>query len=724
MNTRPEVFSVVRVAVACVLAIPLACSSVEAREEPRASFEIGPDGAPRAKKVPVARTIHGDTFVDDYSWLRAKGTPDVESYLYAENAYADRVLAPLAPAISALEKELISHVQEDDESVPERDGAFTYWYRMVKGKDYAIHLRRALVEGAQEEIILDENELAKGHEHFSVGHIEVSDDGRFLLFTTDTLGFREYTLRVKDLTTGAMLPLEIPRVVTTTWAADNQTIFYTLEDAAKRSATLHRHTLGKPVTEDVLLYTEDDARFSVWIWRSSSRAFVLVNSVSATSSEVRLIDAKAPLSPLVLVDARRENVEYYVADRGPTLVIRTNDTGRNFRLVEAPLATPGREHWREVRAHSDSVLLEDTTVLASYTILSVRDGGLPHLEVLDEKSQLLRRVQMPEPIYAAHDLGNPEYKATTARFAYESLTTPDSVYEHDLASGVVTLLKQQVVPGGFDRARYRTEALRATAKDGARIPMSLVSLKETPRDGTGAVHLTGYAAYGYSFPVSFSSTRLPLLDRGVAVAICHARGGSELGKRWHDDGRMQYKMNTFTDFVACAEHLIAMGYASRERLSIEGGSAGGLLMGAVLNMRPELFRAAIVDVPFVDVINTMLDDTLPLTIGEYEEWGNPNIAEQYAWMRAYSPYDNVAARDYPSMLVRTSYHDSQVMYFEPAKYVARLRALKTDTNPLLFKIHMEPAGHGGKSGRYAALADVAIDHAYILSELAPTTLPR
>jgi len=354
----------------------------------------------------------------------------------------------------------------------------------------------------------------------------------------------------------------------------------------------------------------------------------------------------------------------------------------------------------------------------------VRESGLPHLEVLDDRGALLRRLPMPEPSYAIRDLGNPEFGATSARFAYESLTTPDSVYEHDLVTGTTTLLKEQNVPGGFERARYRTEALQAMATDGTEIPISLVSLKDTPRDGTGAVHLTGYAAYGFSYPVSFSSTRLPLLDRGVGIAICHARGGSELGKRWHDGGRMQHKMNSFTDFIVCAEYLIENGYVSRDRLSIEGGSAGGLLMAVVVNKRPDLFKAALVDVPFVDVINTMLDDTLPLTVGEYEEWGNPNIAAQYAWMRAYSPYENVAAHGYPSMLVRSSYHDSQVMYFEPAKYVARLRALKTDTNPLLFKIHMEPAGHGGKSGRYAALGDVAIDHAFVLWQLAPTTLPR
>jgi len=713
------------------VATALACSSTPAADD-RArtstssdSFTIGVDGAPRAKRVPVVRELHGDRFVDDYGWLRNKGAPEVESYLHAENAYADRVLAPLAPAIRALAAELLSHVNEDDESVPEKDGAWTYWHRMVKGKDYAIHLRRrADTKDAAEEIVLDENALAEGHEHFDVGAMEVSDDGTRLLFTTDTVGFREFTLRVRDLTTGRVLDDAIEHVVTAAWAADGKTILYTVEDEAKRSATLFAHTVGRPVSEDVQLYREDDERFSVYVSRSSSRALLVATSASATTSEVRLFDAAAPWLPPVVVEPRRDGHEYYVQHRDETLVIATNDTGRNFRIVHAPQKTPGAAHWSEVRAHDDNVFIADLTVLASHTILTVREGGLPHIEVLSSTGERLRRLPMPEPVYAASDLGSAEWTSSVARFSYESMTTPDSVYEHDLATGAVRLLKQQHVPGGFDRARYRTESLLATAKDGTKIPLSLVAPRDAPIDGTGAVHMTGYAAYGASYPVTFSTSRLPLLDRGVSFAICHARGGSELGKRWHEEGRMEHKANSFTDFIACAEHLIARGYVAKDRLAIEGGSAGGLLMGAVLNMRPDLFTAAIVDVPFVDVVNTMLDDTLPLTVGEYEEWGNPNIAAQYAWMRAYSPYDNLEAKAYPSMLVRTSYHDSQVMYFEPAKYVARLRALKTDDQPLLFKIHMEPAGHGGKSGRYAALDDIAIDHAFVLWRVAPSALPR
>jgi len=670
---------------------------------------------PVAKKLPIIRTLHGESFVDDYFWLREKDSAPVLEHLRAEAAYAEAMMAPLAPLRDALFGEIVSHIAEDDESVPVKDGAWLYWRRTVKGQGYPVQLRKP-VRGGPEQVVLDINKLAEGKAFLGIGDFETSDDGKRLVYATDETGFRSYDLRVRDIASGTDLAEVIPKVITTTWAADGKTLVYVIEDSAKRPYRAYRHTLGTDPKGDVLIYEEADGRFELYCWRTKSKDFIVLESASQLATEVRLIDAKRPAASPILVAARADKHEYHVEQAGSQLFIRTNDKGSNFRLVTAPLKTPGREHWKELRAMDPKVMLEEVTAFDRVLALEVREGGLPHLELMDHKGKKSTRITLPDPVYEVALEQNPEYDAKHIRYSYQSLAVPRSVYSYDLAKGTSTLLKEDPVPGGFDRNNYLTERVFAVAKDGTQVPISIVRRKDVAKDGSAPLHLYGYGSYGISIPTTFSPARLTLLDRGVVYAIAHIRGGGELGKPWHEAGRLANKMDTFTDFIAAAETLIAQSYTKAGHLTIEGVSAGGLLMGAVLNLRPELFKAAIVAVPFVDVINTMNDPTLPLTITEYEEWGNPAIAEQYAWMRPYSPYDNIAAKAYPTLLVKTSYNDSQVMYWEPAKYVARLRALKTDTNPVIFKIHLDAAGHGGKSGRYERFKEVAYDQAFILAQ--------
>jgi oligopeptidase B len=684
---------------------------------------------PVAKKVPHERTLHGETFVDDYFWLREKDHPEVLAHLAAEEAYADAVMERFKPLTDQLFDEIVSHIAEDDESTPARLGPHAYWRKVEKGKNYPIHLRRP-ADGGPAELVLDVNALAAGKEFMGIGEFEPSDDGRLLLYSTDETGFRQYTLRVRDLQTGQDLPETFEKVVSSTWAADGKTLFYVVEDHAKRPYRLYRHTLGTPVSQDALVYEETDQRFELHVERSKSARFVIAHAESKLASEVRLIPADTPEVAPTLVLAREGEHEYHVEHHGDWLVIRTNDQGKNFRLVKAPLANPSdRSLWVELRPHDPEVMLERHLVLSSAIAVETRQGGLPHIEVarLSPATELAPsssaaspwdRIALPDPIYEVEfdPTGNLEFQTKTLRYVYQSLATPKTTFEYDLATKTSTRLKEDPVPGGFDRTRYVTERLFARSHDGVEVPISLVRRADLALDAARPhpLHLVGYGSYGFSYPVTFSPARLTLLDRGVILAIAHVRGGGELGKRWHEDGRLANKMNTFQDFIAAAEHLVATGYTSPSRLSIEGGSAGGLLMGAVVNLRPELFHAVISQVPFVDVVNTMNDPTLPLTVTEYEEWGNPNLPEQYAWIRAYSPYDNLEKKRYPHMLVKTSYNDSQVMYWEPAKYVARLRALKTDDHILIFKINLGAAGHGGKSGRYDRFREVAFDQAFLL----------
>jgi oligopeptidase B len=675
---------------------------------------------PVAPRVPRVDAVHGDLRQDDYFWLRDKDSPEVTTYLEAENAYADTLLKPTEAFQESLYREMLARIKEDDQSVPYREGDWLYYSRTETGKQYPIYCRKRAPD-APETVVLDLNALAQGHAFLALGAYTVSDDGRWLAYSVDYTGFREYTLYVKDLTADALLPERIERVSSVAWAADSATVFYVLEDDAKRPYRLQRHRLGTPVADDVPLYDETDALFRLGVWRSRSRALLFAASGSFTTTEVRWLPAGEPAADWRLVRAREKDHEYSVdhgvGPDGDLLYIRTNGGGRrNFRLVRAPVSDPRPERWQELIAHRDDVMLEDVDVFAEHYVVHEREDGLLRLRMTELGSGATHHVQFPEPTYEVSSDVNAEFTLPAYRLRYQSFITPASVFDYEIAARRLVLLKQTQVLGDWDPTRYRSERIHALAPDGTRVPISLVSRVGTPRDGSCPMLLAGYGAYGIPYPVTFSSSRLSLLDRGLTVGIAHVRGGGELGKRWHDDGRMLAKRNTFTDFIAAADALVAQGYTAADRLVIEGGSAGGLLVGAVLNLRPDLCHGALSRVPFVDVINTMLDESLPLTVGEFEEWGNPKVRAHYEYMKTYCPYTNLAARPYPSILVRTSLNDSQVMYWEPAKWVAKLRALNAGHPGLLFKINMA-AGHGGSSGRYDALRELALDYTWILTTL-------
>jgi len=683
---------------------------------------------PIARKRPIETHLHGVTLSDDYAWLRDKESPEVTAYLEAENAYAEAAMAPLKNLREDLYQEMLSHVKQTDVSVPFNDGLWWYYTRTEEGQQYAIHCRTHgkpnATEDTPEQVILDGNQLALGHPFFSIGANSITDDGRWLAYTTDTTGFRQYTLHIKDLATGEILPGEVERVGSVVWAADNQTLFYTVEDEdQKRQYQLWRHRLGASHSQDVLVYQDDDERFNLGAGRTRDGKFVVFESASHTASESWVLPASEPESDFTVISPRRDEHEYSIDHRNGLWFIRTNDKGRNLRLVTAPVSSPGREHWTERIPHRDGVMLEDVDLFAGFLVASEREDGLPRLRIwrfVDDGPEAHPggEIAFPEPAYDAHSHINRIFSTTTFRYAYQSLVTPPSVFEYAVASGESTLLKQLEIPGGFDRTLYASERVHAIAPDGVKVPVSLVyrvDMRAKRESGSNPLYVYGYGSYGYSLPLGFSSNRLSLLDRGVVMAYAHIRGGGDLGKPWHDNGKMLHKRNTFTDFIAAVEHLTATGYGDSARVAIEGGSAGGLLMGAVANLRPDLFRAVLSHVPFVDVMNTMLDASLPLTVPEYEEWGDPNNETYFRYMLSYSPYDNLKTASYPAMLVKTSLHDSQVMYWEPAKYVAKLRTLKMDNNLLLLVTNMQ-AGHGGASGRYDYLKEIALDYAFLLRE--------
>lgn len=670
---------------------------------------------PQAQAIPKTISLHGETLVDPYFWLREKENPAVRAYLEAENSYADHVLAPLDEFSKALYDEMLARIQEDDTSAPYRFAGYEHWVRMVKGQQYPIHHRRRFGESpkpGKAETTLDLNLLAAGHSFMALGAYAMSDDGRRLAYSTDETGFRQYRLHVKDLTTGEMWGRTFEKTISAAWAADSETLFFTEEDHAKRPARLYRVAAFSDAEPELVL-EEADERFNLDIFRSRSGAYLVAATASHTTSEVRVLDANTQQASWTLVSKRRQGHEYEVDHQGGRLLIRTNDRGRNFRLVEVPPQTPGEENWRELIPHRDDVMLEEVIAFEHHAVVCERSGGLPRFRSL--RTDLAAGVDalFAEPTYSAFARDNHEYTATTFRYAYQSLVTPPSIFDLDLISGASTLVKQTEVLGSFDRADYVSEWTEAKASDGTSIPISLVRRRDTKVDGSAPMHLLGYGSYGYPYPVSFASQRLSLLDRGFVVALAHIRGGGEMGKAWHDAGRMGAKMNTFTDFISCASSLIERGYTSSAKLVIEGGSAGGLLMGAVTNLRPDLMKAVVAKVPFVDVINSMLDENLPLTVGEFEEWGNPKVLADYRVMRAYCPYSNIQKKDYPAMLLRNSFNDSQVMYWEAAKYTAKLRAHKTNDTPLLLRTLMG-AGHGGASGRYDALRETASEYAFIL----------
>ena len=670
---------------------------------------------PVAKIVPKELVAHGHVRVDNYYWLNERDNPEVIAYLEAENAYADALMARLKPLEDALFGEIRGRIREDDSSVPYKLGDYYYYTRYEEAQEYPIYARKEGSLDAPEQVMLNVNELAEGHDFFAASGRRVSSGQDILAFAQDTVGRRIYTLHFKNLETGEILPEAIPEVTSSSaWANDNRTIFYIKKDPVTlRGSQVYRHVLGTDPSDDVLVYEEADSTFSMSAWKTKSKAYIMIGSFHTLSSEYRYWNANDPFGEFQVFLPREPDHEYDVDHYQDKFYIRTNWGAQNFRLMETPVTDTRKESWQEVIPHRDDVLLDGFEIFADFLVVSERKEGLRQIRVMRWDGSGKHYLEFGEPTYWAGIGVNHEYDTPLLRYNYSSMTTPRSVYNYDMRTREKTLLKQDEVLGDFDRGYYETERIYATATDGVRVPISLVYRKGIRLDGANPLLLYGYGSYGASIDASFSSSRLSLLDRGFVYAIAHIRGGQEMGRWWYEDGKLFKKKNTFTDFIACAEHLIEAGYTSSDRLFARGGSAGGLLMGAVANMRPDLFKGVVANVPWVDVVTTMLDASIPLTTFEYDEWGDPNEKQYYDYMLSYSPYDNVMAQDYPSVLVTTGLHDSQVQYFEPAKWVAKLRAVKTDNNTLLLKTRME-AGHGGRSGRFRRYREIAFEWAFLL----------
>ncbi len=670
---------------------------------------------PVAKVVPKKVEHHGETRVDPYFWLRDRTDPDTIAYLEAENRYTEEVMASTKPLQETLYQEILGRIQETDLSVPARRDDYFYYTRTEEGKAYPIYCRKRGSVDATEEIMLDANVLAEGQKYFRLGNFAVSPDSRLLAYSTDLEGDEAYTIFVKDLATGELLP---DRIVNTyyslEWASDNRTFFYTVLDAARRPYQVFRHELGGG--KDTLVFQEDDGRFALGLAKTRSRKFLFIDLGSPLTSETRYLEADRPFDEFRVLLPRRQGVEYDATHNGEYFYIRTNDGATNFRLMRTPVATPSADALEEVIAARPGITIEGVDSFANHLVIYEREKGLEKIAIRDAQARLSHYIDFPDPVYSVGSTGNFEYETNLLRFHYTSLVTPVSVFDYNMETRERELKKQYQVRGGYDASKYDSERIFAIAPDGVEVPISLVFKKGMQRDGTNPLLLYGYGSYGHSIDPAFSSDRLSLIDRGFIFAIAHIRGGADLGKEWHDRGKLLNKKNTFVDFIAAAEHLIRNGYTSTNRLAIMGGSAGGLLLGAVLNMRPELFHAAIAKVPYVDNLNTGLDPTLPLTIAEYEEWGNPEDKQFFDYIRSYSPYENVAAGEYPAMLVTAGLNDPRVSYWEPAKWVAKLRALKKDKNVLLLKTNMG-SGHFGPSGRYESIRETAFDYAFLLRTL-------
>jgi oligopeptidase B len=693
-------------------AAPVA-SSAPVRYQP-ASAE---PAAPAAPVSPTVTTIHGESRIDEYAWLRNREDPRVLTYLESENAFTQAAMRHTEGLQERLYQEMRGRIKESDLSVTTREDGWLYYTRTETGRQYPIFCRRRDQPESTEEVLLDPNALAAGHAYYRLGAFEVSPDHRLLAYSVDTTGAETFTLVVKDLTTGELLPEAIANTSPgVAWANDNRTLFYVVLDRARRPCTLFRHTLGTEPASDHLVMHEPDESFFLDIGRSRSRRYLILDLSSHSTSEVRFLSADDPAGSFRVIEPRRAGIEYSVAHHGGQFFIVTNDGAPNFRLVAAPVETPSRAHWVDVLPYRPAVKVDSVDAFRDHLAVWERESGLRQIRILELASGSEHLVPFPEPVYTVRHDENPEFDTTVLRFSYTSLVTPNSVVDYDMAARTWTVRKQTQVLGGYDPSCYRSERLLVTAPDGVKVPVSLVYRLTLERDGSRPLLLTAYGAYGMSFDPAFSSTTLSLLDRGFVYAIAHIRGGEELGRPWYEDGRLLRKRNTFTDFIAAAEHLVAEGYTSPSRLAINGGSAGGLLMGAVTNMRPDLFAAVVAEVPFVDVVNTMLDASLPLTVIEYDEWGNPNEREYYEYIRSYSPYDNVESKDYPHILVTAGLNDPRVAFWEPAKWTARLRTRKTDTHRLLLRTNMG-AGHGGASGRYDFLREVAFKFAFLLDVL-------
>jgi oligopeptidase B len=674
---------------------------------------------PVAKKEPKVLKIHGYEITDNYAWMRDRGDkkdPAIIDYLTAENAYTESFMGQHKGFVDDLYKEMLGRIKQTDLSVPVRMGEYWYFNRTEEGKQYPTYLRSKSKDGSDAVVLLDQNEMAKGFKYFAISNFEPSDDGNLLAFATDTTGYRQYTLRIKDLRTGNMLPEKIDRVTSVEWSSDGKYLFYGQEDpVSKRNDKIFRHMLGSD--EYDLVYDEKDVLFGVGVGRSRDKKMFFINSSAATMNEVRYLPSGDPLGEWKVLSPRRENHEYSVTFDNGEFYMVTNKDAENFKVVRAPLDAPSEKNWSDFIAHNPAIKIEGISFFKDYAVVSELETGLEYLRVMDVKGgRSSARIKTPESVYTMGLSNNPEYDTSMIRYVYSSMITPNSTYEFSFATRKSELIKQQEIPSGYNKAQYETARVWAMARDGVKVPVSLVMKKGTKLDGKSPMLLYAYGSYGASMTPNFSTARLSLVDRGMIYAMAHIRGGSELGEKWRQDGRMFKKMNTFHDFIDSAKWLIANKYTSNDRLVIQGGSAGGLLMGVVVNQSPEGFKAVIAQVPFVDVMNTMLDDTLPLTTSEWIEWGNPNEKKAWDYMITYSPYENVRAQKYPNMLVEISLNDSQVPYWEGAKFAAKIREMKTGNNVILLKTNMG-AGHGGSSGRYDRLKEVAFDYAYALSQV-------
>ena len=672
---------------------------------------------PVVAKHPQELVTHGDKRIDNYYWLRQQDNSEVIDYLNAENNYTQVQMQHSEKLQQSLYDEILSRIKETDLSVPYRLKDYYYYSRTEEGQAYPIFCRKYRTLDAAEEMLLDQNKLAADEEFFSLGTASVSPNQQILAYSTDTTGAEQYTLCFLDLATGKLYSETIANTYySLAWGNDNRTVFYTTVDSANRPYQLWRHTLGSSQSDDVLVYQEDNEAFYLGVGKTRSRDYILLDLGSKVTSEVHYLDANHPEGEFELFQPRQTGIEYSIEHHSDRFYIVTNEEAMNFKLMSTSVDATDKSNWQTVIPHREDVMLEGIDAFADYLVIYEREAGLPTARIQTLATGKITQLTFPEPSYSFSGGNNPEFNTTKFRFSYSSMTTPASVFDYDLETGARELKKETEVLGGYDRTQYQSERSIATAADGTEVPISLVYKKGIERNGSNPLWLTGYGSYGYAYPVSFSSIRLSLLDRGFVYAIAHIRGGEEMGRKWYEEGKFLHKKNTFTDFIACAEHLIAENWTNSDRLVISGGSAGGLLMGAVVNKRPDLFKAVVADVPFVDVLTTILDTSLPLTVLEWEEWGNPNKPKYYDYIKSYSPYDNVTPQEYPAMLITAGLNDSRVKYWEPAKWTAKLRELKTDDNLLLLKTNMS-AGHGGASGRYEYLKEIAFEYAFVLDRL-------
>lgn len=673
---------------------------------------------PVAQKIKKELTIHGDTRIDNYFWLRERENPKVIEYLNAENAYTDSVMAHTKDFQTKIFDEIVGRIKKDDSSVPYKENGYFYYSRYEKNGEYPIYCRKKDNLDAEEEIMLNVNEMAKGYSFYQIGGYQVSEDNKILAYSADTVSRRKYTIYFKDLTTDELLPDKI--AITTggiTWANDNKTVYYTTKDPETlRSDKIYKHTLGTEQSEDKLVFEEKDETFSTFVYKSKSKKYLIIGSSSTLSTEYRYASADEAKPVFKVFQPREKDLEYHISHFEGKFYVRTNWNAKNFRLMETPIDKTSKENWKEIIPNRDDVLLEGIDVFKNYLVLSERKNGLTELRIVNQTDKSEYYLDFGEETYSAWTSTNLDFDTDILRYGYTSLTTPNSTFDYNMQTKEKTLLKQQEVLGDFSPDNYEAKRLWATAEDGTKIPISLVYKKGVKLDGNNPLLQYAYGSYGYSMDSYFSPVRLSLLDRGFVYAIAHVRGGEEMGRYWYEDGKLLKKKNTFTDFIACSEYLIKEKYTNKDKLFAMGGSAGGLLMGAIANMRPGLYKGIVAQVPWVDVVTTMLDSSIPLTTSEYDEWGNPNEKVYYDYMLSYSPYDQVKAQNYPNMLVTTGLHDSQVQYFEPTKWVAKLRAMKTNDNLLLLTINMD-TGHGGASGRFDRYKETALEYVFMFDLL-------